>query len=333
MSLESKIAEFAEEHGIIIGICGGGPIIEDVGAYGDGSHLSDACICEGGPIVSVAGRFAAKTPFVKYSAARRNDPRLTMPGCKSVIVIGAGHKKKFAFTDDGLPRGVLSQCAIGTDYHIKLKKILLRLKESLSGYADFNCRIFVDTGPLSEKDLLVKAGLGRRGRNGLVFSEKFGSFFNAGYMLTDLELEPYAESDKPACGGGQNDTACASCRLCETSCPGGALKNGVLDHTRCISYLTQKSGAFNERELKLVGANLYGCDICREACPRNAGVPAEEIDDIEAARPELTRFIALSEEEFNGKYADAAFRWRGSTIMKRNAEAALYNIKQQADGS
>jgi len=291
MLLEKIINDFAAENGMITGICGGGPICDEKKFHN------------------------AKTPFVKYSAEERANPRLTMPECKSIIVAGLGYKKKHAFNDDGAPRGVLSQGAIGTDYHITIKKRLAELAWNLLNYKKFNFKIFADDGPLAERELLVRAGLGWRGKNGLVISERFGSFFNAGYIMTDLEMECADKTVEPKCG---------SCRLCVNACP-GALNGGDFEYGKCVSYLTQKKGVLTEEEKKAMGLNLYGCDACQDVCPFNESVAAEEITDIEAAKPELTGLVKITKYDFRKKYKDSAFYWRGVNNLRRNAGIALKN--------
>ena len=310
MRLEEKINYYAAGIGLITGICGGGPVVDDITKF-----------------------IKTTTPFVKYSAEERADPRLSMPGCRSIIVAGMGYRKKYLFENDGLPRGVLSQGAIGTDYHISMREKLGRLAGFMLGFADFNYQINVDNGPLSEKDLLIKAGLGRRGRNGLIYSDKFGSFFFAGYMLTDLDLEPTFYR----CGGDvyNGELNCGNCRLCIGACPGGALRVGGFDYTKCGSYLTQKKGELNDEEKKIIGLNLYGCDICQEVCPFNAetDTEAEEITDVESARPELMKIIEMTKNEFDEKYKNTALYWRGMDNLKRNARAALKNFNSSTSNA
>ena len=293
MDLIDKISGFAEKNGFFAGITGGGPIKKNPGDK--------------------------KIPFVKFSVNERNEPRLTMPGCKSVIIIGLGYRKKYSFADDGLPRGILSQGAVGIDYHVLVREKLESLKNHLSGFVNFSCKIFADTGPLDEKALLVKAGMGFLGVNGLVFNKKHGSFFNAGYMMTDLDMPVKNRTVKPECG---------DCRLCVKTCPGGAIMENAFDYTRCVSYITQKSGLLSDSEKRIMGTNLYGCDVCQDVCPLNKHVPAAEITDIESAMPALARIINLSKPEFHERYKDTALYWRGLNILKRNARIANDNINK-----
>jgi len=295
VDLWKLIDGFAKRGGLIIGACGTGFITK----Y---TKINDGA------------------PFVK-SNARVSDPGAVLPGCKSIIAVGLGRRGKKNFECDNMPRGVFSSEAIGTDYHILLKNKLTELIDHLLEYVNFEYKFFIDTGPLSEKPLMIEAGLGWPGKNSLICSDEYGSFFNAGYILTDLDIECERKQKTPRCG---------DCRKCVDACPGGALGGDGFNYNRCASYLTQKKGALTDGEQKIIGVNLYGCDICREVCPFNAGVYTHEINDIEDVRPDLNKLLVMTKKEFDLKFKTNALYWRGLSVLKRNAYYAFKNIGDRA---
>lgn len=164
--------------------------------------------------------------------------------------------------------GIIARYARGRDYHRVVKKKLLALLaavENRVGRAMPLARAYVDTGPLLERELARRAGIGWFGRNTMLVDPRRGSYFFLGSLLLPLELdydEPF-EADR-----------CGTCSACVDACPTGALlgrdENGapVMDATRCISYLTiENRGAIPEELRPAIGNRVYGCDICQEVCP------------------------------------------------------------------
>ncbi|MFW6205992.1 MAG: tRNA epoxyqueuosine(34) reductase QueG, partial [Gemmatimonadota bacterium] len=164
--------------------------------------------------------------------------------------------------------GVIARYARGRDYHRVVKKklmALLRWLEDELGEELPVARAYVDTGPVLERELARRAGLGWFGRNTMLIDPRRGSYFFLGELLLPFELdydEPF-EADR-----------CGTCRACLDACPTGALlgrdENGapIMDATRCISYLTiENRGPIPEDLRPLMGNRVFGCDICQEACP------------------------------------------------------------------
>jgi epoxyqueuosine reductase len=201
---------------------------------------------------------------------RRGDPRRSVPEARSALVVAHGY---FQEDPEGVPgdpsRGVIARYARGRDYHRVLKKGLDRVHRKLEEELGRSVvgRSYVDTGPLLERELGERAGLGWFGRNTMLIHPRRGSYFFLGVLLLELEAEP----DEPL---GRDH--CGSCRACLDACPTGALlgrdETGapVMDATRCISYLTIENRGPIPRELRpLMGNRVYGCDICQEVCPFN----------------------------------------------------------------
>ncbi len=314
MKVEKEIKAFAEENNIIAGVC------------------------DSKPLMSLDSPALKKdTPFLPngITESKRCFPKETMPECNSIIVIGVGYNQSIGYEADGKIRGELSLGAVGRDYHIRVKNLLSALVDRIKGITDFKYMCFVDTGPLIERELAIKAGLGFLGRNTSVISKKFGSFFNIGYILTDLSLNPWEEiylhgADRTCCFGFEGE-----CRRCIESCPTGALGNSPkdFDYKKCISFLTQKKGDLTQEEKYFLGNSIYGCDICQRACPHNTGSEFVGcINNIEEKEIDLEGLLQLSNKQFAEKYREAAFCWVGKKIMQRNARAVMENLLNPLKG-
>jgi epoxyqueuosine reductase len=220
---------------------------------------------------------------------RRADPRHTMPEARSVVVVAHPyHQPDPPGAREDPSRGIIAQYARGRDYHRVVKRKLLRLLDAIAagaggeGAGAVLGRAYVDTGPLLERELGQRAGLGWLGQNTLLIHPRHGSYFFLGALLLDLVLEPDAPLGKNHCG---------TCSACLTACPTGALlgRNAdgapVMDARRCISYLTiENRGPIPEPMRPLIGNRIYGCDICQEVCPFNVRFARPAADPAHAAR-------------------------------------------------
>jgi epoxyqueuosine reductase len=198
------------------------------------------------------------------------DRRLRPEGFTSAIVVALNYytPDDDAAAADDPSRGVIARYARGRDYHKVIRKKLLRLLawlESELGRELPLGRAYVDTGPVLERELAQRAGLGWFGRSSMLIHPRRGSYFFLGSLLLDVELEPDAPFAADHCG---------TCNACVEACPTGALlgRNAdgapVIDATRCISYLTIENRGPIPRELRSAITNrVFGCDICQEVCP------------------------------------------------------------------
>ncbi len=297
--MEKIIAEFAAHKNLIYGICNAEPLDIEPSLLKPGT-----------------------TPFVKKDIEIRTNPKASFNNAESIIVIGMGYNKELPVSDDDLPRGLLSVYTVGEDYHVKLRRLLLELADKL-GLAEDQRKIFVDSGNLVERELAKKAGLGWLGKNCGVISEKFGAYFNIGYMLTSLPL-------KPTPGYAPNFSLCGDCRKCIEACPGKALtyKGYSCNPSLCVSFLTQSKAVLTPKERQSMGNMLYGCDVCVAVCPYK-GEYADKITDINLIKPTLDSILNMTDSEFDLLYKNSALAWRGLKILKRNAEIAIQNLNSQ----
>ena len=209
--------------------------------------------------------------------ARRVDLRLTLGAVRSVVVVAEGYDQPdtpgTAGTVDALetpgdsPVGIIARYARGRDYHTVLKKKLSALARWLDGEipSDSPTRVYVDTGPILERELAQRAGLGWFGKNTMLLNPRHGSYFFLGVLLSPVPLPPDEPFEADHCG---------SCTRCIDACPTTALLGPdasgapVLDARRCISYLTiEHRGPIPEELRGSMGNRIFGCDICQEYCP------------------------------------------------------------------
>lgn len=267
--------------------------------------------------------------------ARRGDLKLTLESFRSAVVVAHSYADDDPTAGAGDPsRAVVARYARGGDYHRVVGERLEALAERLRRAAGtrVRCRAYVDAGPVLERDLARRAGLGWFGRNTMLIHPRRGSYFFLGALLTDLPLQPSAPFREDHCG---------SCRRCLDACPTGALlgrdETGapVMDARRCISYLTIELRGTIPRALRpAIGARVFGCDICQEACPWNErfATPTREArygprHDLD--RPSLLelagRLLAISGKGFQREFAGSPLLRAGRKGMLRNVCVALGN--------
>ena len=209
----------------------------------------------------------------------------------------------------GTEKGNISRYAQGEDYHLIVVKKMRPIADELIKRG-FSAKIFADTGILNERLLAVMSGIAFIGRNRMAISEKFGSYFFVGYILTDCEIE----NDR------KTRSDCLGCGKCEKACPLSALDGGFCED-KCLSYITQKKGELTEEEQQaIVSANtIWGCDICQEVCPHNRGIPITGISEFKENRIiNLEIDENISNREFKKMYKNRAFAWRGKAVLIRN---------------
>lgn len=254
----------------------------------------------------------SETPFISSSAEERINPKFTLSTAKSIICLGLSYNKKYNGKFDGEIRGNLSVGAVGEDYHIILSRHLANLCKLLN----IDEIYFADTGPLVDRAVAFRCGLGQYGKHFSIINPKIGSMFFIGYILTELDLAPTKSYN--------NLEPCKDCDLCIKSCPGGAIKKDFLDYSKCISFLTQ-SKELSTEDYKLINKQIYGCDICQKVCPYNK--PTELCENIDEFYPKIDDILSMSNREFSLRFKNTAAGWRGKKIIQRNAIIALSNIK------
>jgi epoxyqueuosine reductase len=271
----------------------------------------------------LAAGYHGEMDYLQRGAELRDDTTRPEPGMRSAVVVALDYGGK-------QPDGPVARYARGADYHRvmwdRLDELLAWLRtergEAVRG------RAYVDTGPILERDLAQRAGLGWIGKNTMLINPKLGSFFFLGALFLELELQ----SDDPF-----TEDHCGSCTRCLDGCPTDAfVAPHVLDARRCISYLTIESRSEIPAEFHAaIGEHVYGCDVCQDVCPWNAKFAREHGDAALAPRAPVDGRSATELAEWLLTIDEPAYReaFRGSAMkraklsgLQRNAAIVRANL-------
>ena len=263
----------------------------------------------------LAAGYAGTMTYLHRQVEKRKEPARIMPGARAAVVALTNYFHQTA------QHGV-AQYAWSPDYHdvlgARLEQLATAIRELIPGAAT---RCYVDAGPVPERELAQRAGLGWIGKNMMLIHPEIGSFTFIGVVLTDADLAPDLPFDADRCG---------TCHACLDACPTQAFPEPhVLDATRCISYLTiEHRGDFNAQQRGDVGEWVFGCDVCQDVCPWNVSFAQPTNDagfaprpDVQA--PDVAALLALNEDGFARRYGDTPFARPGLAGMRRNAAAVL----------
>lgn len=267
--------------------------------------------------------------FEEPDLEKRTRPDKILPGAKSIIAIALAYPSRLQNppkSEPGAYRGIFCRASWGRDYHHVLRERLESLKQCLLTLVPTaSAEILVDTGPLSDRAVAERAGIGWVGKNTALITEEFGSWVYLGEMITDVYLPP----DSPVPEG------CGDCTACLEACPTGALvQPGQLNAQKCLAYLTQTKRMVPEPYREKIGNRLYGCDTCQAVCPKNRKVnfthQQEFRPDPEKAKPLLKPILEMSNRRFRREFGELAGAWRGKGPIQRNAIIALAHFRDRS---
>ncbi len=263
--------------------------------------------------------------WLERNAEKRAEPQKVLPGAKSIIVLAASYELEKWNAECGMQRaGIIARYARFTDYHDVLGGRLKFLTQFINQLGGANTRSlwYVDTGPLLERDLAQRAGIGFIGKHTNVISRKLGNWIFLAEILTTLELAPDA-LEKNRCG---------NCTRCLAACPTGAITAPFqLDARKCISYLTIELKGTIPVELRpAIGNRIFGCDDCLAACPWNKfareGNLMKPNARADLQSPDLIELLQLDDAGFKSKFAGTP-PWRTKRRgLLRNVCVALGNV-------
>jgi epoxyqueuosine reductase len=303
MSLTSAIKARADELGFMA--CG----ITHPGPTAHGDRL-DQWLARG---------YAGTMRYLHRQAKRRKNPGLIAPDARSVVVVLDNYYTPDEESDLQPPR--VAKYARGEDYH----RVTRRRLDELAGFLRVNgarlSRVYADAGPVPERELAQRAGLGWIGKNTMLITPDAGSFFLIGSVFTDLQLDIDSPFDLDRCG---------SCTRCLEACPTEAfVEPRVLDATRCISYLTiEQRGPIPEQAAARFEGYAFGCDICNDVCPWNQRFARPT--SVPEFQPREWRVLGdpqffqnMSEEDFARRFGDTPLERPGLEGMRRNLRAAF----------
>jgi epoxyqueuosine reductase len=273
--------------------------------------------------------YAGRMEYMHRNMDKRINPARLMDGAKSVIVVGLNYKlpkEDKSKSESNKPFGKVARYARYEDYHGFFKKLLWQLAEFIISQtgSDVKFKVCVDSAPLAERALAVRAGLGFIGRNHMLINPELGPEILLGELITVIELE----QDKPV------QLSCAGCDRCIKACPTGALRpDGQFDARRCVSYLTIEHRGEIEKELiRKMGMRLFGCDECVLACPYQRKAPLcrnlsfkyyPDRSDIA-----LDTILNMDSGEFTDVFRNSTLLRPGLDALKRNARICLENFRQ-----
>jgi epoxyqueuosine reductase len=258
--------------------------------------------------------------YLARNGAKRKNPQMVLPGARSIIVVAvsyaAGEEGEPARVA-GTPTGVVARYARHADYHEvlgeRLEALTCRVNEL--GGPGTRSLWYVDTGPLLERDLAQRAGVGFAGKHTNLISRELGNWFLLAEILTTAELPP-----DPA-----ERNRCGSCVRCLAACPTQAIVAPFeLDARRCISYLTiELKGSIPEALRPAIGARVFGCDDCLAVCPWNRfarlGALMSGVRRDDLGQPRLLEWLRLDDDGFRR-------RFQGTPMMRTKRRGVLRNV-------
>ncbi|GJG87341.1 epoxyqueuosine reductase [Gemmatimonadetes bacterium T265] len=276
----------------------------------------------------LAAGYAGEMAYLARGAEKRRDTRLPYAGAASAVVVALDYGGRE-------PAGPVARYARGGDYHDviveRLRELHAWLGDTLG--AGVPGKAYADTGPILERDLARRAGLGWFGKNTNLLNPRLGSFFVLGALVLAAELPPSAPFGADRCG---------TCTRCLDACPTDAfVAPRVLDAARCVSYLTiEQRGEIPEGLRAGVGDRLYGCDVCQEVCPYNhkfakalsepAFAPRSVLLGKDASTLART-LLAMSQSEFSAAFKGSPMKRAKLRGLKRNSAVVLGNVGSPND--
>jgi epoxyqueuosine reductase len=257
-----------------------------------------------------------------------------LPECKSILVLAASYPNPATIphpipTSNGggvMKEGRISSYALDRDYHLSLPERLKKLASFIEKQTDGQIlqRWYTDTGPILERELAQRAGLGWIGKNACLINPTAGSFFFLAELLLGIELETDAPFMADRCG---------TCSRCIEACPTSCIQpNRTIDARNCISYLTiENKGEIPTNLRSKMGNWVFGCDMCQMVCPWNRFTPDgnkqvfAECNSL--PNPDLQTELLITPQGFNRKFKDNPVRRARRGGYLRNVAVALGNSK------
>jgi epoxyqueuosine reductase len=307
----------------------------------DDCRVTSAAAPESAPAFQqwLVQKYHGEMGYMERNADKRVEPQHVLAGAKSVITLAVSYGGR---SDQSLESvhpldarrstldapGLIARYARYTDYHNVLEERLKQLTSFVDqlGGEGTHSLWYVDTGPILERDLAQRAGLGFIGKHTNLISRRLGNWIFLAEIFTTLELEPDAP-EKNHCG---------SCTRCITACPTAAIRAPFqLDARRCISYLTIELKGSIPIELRpAIGNRIYGCDDCLAVCPWNRFAREGELMKAHArpdlAAPDLLDLLQLDDAAFKCRFTGTPMLRTKRRGLLRNVCVALGNVGDES---
>jgi epoxyqueuosine reductase len=254
--------------------------------------------------------------WMELSHEKRRDVKNILPGAKSILSLALNY-----YHPDKIPESdelKISRYAWGTDYHEIIPPMLRKLLAEIQKLApEAEGRYYTDTGPLLEKAIAERAGIGWQGKHTSIITREAGSWVFLAEIILTIELKP----DSPA------EDLCGTCTRCIDACPTDALKPYEIDATRCIAYLTielKPEHKIPDALAPKMDGWLYGCDICQDVCPWNRFSETSQMQEFAPREKNLhltPKDIAqMNQEEFSERFRKSPVKRTKLAGLKRNIE-------------
>ncbi|HKS36789.1 MAG TPA: tRNA epoxyqueuosine(34) reductase QueG [Verrucomicrobiae bacterium] len=277
----------------------------------------------------IASQKHGEMAYLERTAPKRADPQKVLPGARSTLCLAAS----YAASPPSAPPvrrspGVVARYARYRDYHDVLGEKLKALVEFVNATGGQGTRSlgYVDTGPLLERGLAQRAGLGFVGKHTNLIHRRLGNWIFLAEIITTLDLEP----DAP------ETNRCGTCTRCLDACPTRAITGPFqLDARLCISYLTiELKGSIPVELRPAIGNRIYGCDDCLAVCPWNRfareGQLMKEHARPDLEQPDLIELLSLDDAGFRKRFAGTAMLRTKRRGLLRNVCVALGNAGDAA---
>lgn len=249
----------------------------------------------------------------------RRNIQVLMPDAKSILSLALNYYSPVEV--DPASDHKISRYAWGTDYHEVVPPMLSKLLEQIKELVpNAEGRYYTDTGPILERELAQRAGLGWIGKHTNLITRDVGSWVFLAEIILNIDLE----ADAPA------EDMCGTCTRCLDACPTDAITAPYqVDARRCIAYLTIELKPEHDIPTEFAGKLegwIYGCDICQDVCPWNRFAQPTAIREF-APRPEIVsldseRILAMEQEEFSARFRKSPMKRAKLAGLKRNIRAA-----------
>lgn len=270
--------------------------------------------------------------YMAHYTDKRLDPRLLMPGVRSIVSVALNYAPRRTLPADGYQ---IASYALGQDYHDIVRQKLRQLYAAVFGQeaareafrkgtpgdgTPRHARVFVDTAPVLERYWAQKAGLGWTGKNHQLIIPHAGSMFFLGELFLDTELPP----DQPMA------SRCGNCRRCIDACPTHAVTETTFDAARCLSYqLIENRGDLSEDARQKMGNVIYGCDRCQQACPWNRFATPNDTPELQPKE----QLLAMGKADWEHLTIDGYRNlFKGSAVKRVKYEGLMRNIQAAGNG-
>ncbi len=267
--------------------------------------------------------------YLERHINHKQNPDKVLPNIQSLVVVAMNYRCPDSEPiPDGSHRGKIAQYARGDDYHRLMKDKLQELLQFIQEKADrpVQGKVYVDTGPVLEREFAVRAGLGWFGKHTNLINKNIGSWLLIGEILLDLELI----KDKTT------TDHCGTCTKCIEACPTDAIPEPyVVDSRRCISYLTiELKGEIPLKYRETIGNHVFGCDDCQDVCPWNRKAHISQHPEFYSRpwneMPDLISMLRWSSKDFQTRFKNSPIKRTKRKGLLRNAAVALGNTKDPA---